>query len=297
MIPFLHQLHESILLFDGAMGTQLIHHGMTREESMERYVLERPDLIEEIHREYVQAGAQVIAACSFGATRHHLTLQGLASSIHEINTNAIAIARKAAGEACWVAADIGPCGLMFPPMGKADPALIKDIFIEQIGILDDAGPDLYLIETQYDLREALATLDAIRTTSPSPVGVTMTFNRTRRGFFTMLGDSVADCIMRLTEHGADFVGANCTLDPIAMVDLAQILSASSPVPILVQPNAGQPKVEGSAISYPMTPELFVEHVEKMIFPNIRAIGGCCGTTPEHIRQMRSMLKRHSCSMP
>lgn len=286
-------LKSGIVLFDGAMGSQLIAAGMTRGDCSERWTLDRPGIIRGIHSSYIRAGAQVVTTNTFGATRYHLQKHGLDGRLAEISRNAVALAREAAGTAASVALDIGPTGAMFPPMGKADAGLISEIVAEQVLSVPLDAIDLVLIETQYDLREALAALTAVRRSSPVPVAVTMTFNRTRRGYFTMVGDSPAHCCSELEAAGAFMIGANCTLGPDDMADLAGILVESTRLPVLIQPNSGQPLVTGDTVTYPVSPGEFTAGIAGIIGRGVRAVGGCCGTGPETIEMMKIYLEKTS----
>jgi 5-methyltetrahydrofolate--homocysteine methyltransferase len=289
-MSILERLASSIVLFDGATGTQLISAGMKRGECSERYNLEQPEILAAIHRSYVEAGAEVISANSFGATRSNLEKHGLAGRLEEINRSAVSIARSAGPSKALVAGDVGPTGVMYPPVGKADDGLLEALFEEQVRALLYGRPDLILIETHYDLREALCAVRAVRRLSDLPLGAAMTFNLNRRGYFTMMGDSVEKCCKALEEAGADFIGANCTLGPADMVGLAEDFARHACVPVLLQPNAGQPKVVGDKVHYDITPRDFSENLSKIIDRGVRAVGGCCGTTPEFIRELRSMLE-------
>jgi len=288
MKSFLEILNSEVLLFDGAMGTQLIDAGMKRGESSEKWILDQPDVVEKIHSSYVMAGARVITTNSFTSTRKHLSHNRLQDRMVELNTGSVRLAIRAADSKAFVAGDVGPTGHMFPPMGKADESLLIDTFTEQIEILDYSGVDLILIETQYDLREAAAALKASKQCCKKPVGVTMTFKRTKRGYFTMIGDNVERSINTLADLGADFAGTNCTLSPDDMIPLTEELS-DGPLPILVQPNAGQPEVRGDQVHYGIDPLGFATSIKDILSRGARAVGGCCGTTPEHIRVISALM--------
>ncbi|MBN1879643.1 homocysteine S-methyltransferase family protein [bacterium] len=289
MSRFLETLSQRILLFDGAMGTELITRGMTRGDCSERWVLEEPDQVLAIHADYSAAGADVLITDTFCATRHHLSKHGLDSSLEAVNTRAVRLARQAAGTGKFVAGDVGPTGLMWPPMGTADDTRVAALVTEQVVILVQETPDLILIETQFDLREAVAALRAARKMTSLPVGVTMTFNRTRRGYFTLVGDTVEKCIKTLVDSGADFVGANCSLTPVDMTPLVGLITELADRPVLIQPNAGQPQVQGSTVHYDTSPEQFAEQIRPILDTGVNAIGGCCGTTPRFIQAVRHLL--------
>ncbi len=291
MNSFASILKERTVLFDGAMGSQLIAAGMHRGDCSEKWNLEHPDVVLRIQSAYCEAGADVLTTNTFGATRHHLEKQHLADHLAEINRTAVGIAREA-GPNCSIAGDIGPTGLMFPPMGKADEKSISALVAEQAASLIESRVDLILIETQVDLREAIAALHAVRPLTSLPVGVTMTYNRTRRGYFTMVGDPVEKCCKKLADAGADFTGANCTLAPAEMIDLAGYLKKFSTVPVLIQPNAGQPRVEKGNVFYDISPEGFAAEIGKILKQSVQAVGGCCGTTPAFIREIRNKFPEY-----
>jgi 5-methyltetrahydrofolate--homocysteine methyltransferase len=288
MDSILDKFKEGTVLFDGGMGTQLIAAGMKAGDSSERWNLDHAEALKAIHTRYREAGADVLTTNTFGATRGHLERHRLSDRLSEINATAARIAREAAGDRCLVAGDLGPTGLMFPPMGKADPAAQEELYAEQAKALADAGVDLLLIETQVDLREALAAVKAAKK-SKIPVGVTLTFNSTPRGYFTLVGDKVETCCAELAGAGADFLGANCTLIPQDMLDLAKQLCDASDLPILIQPNAGQPEVQGDSVIYRTTPDEFTDGIRAILETGVAAVGGCCGTDPETIRALRDLI--------
>ncbi len=289
MNGFMKALSERVLLFDGAMGTELIARGMTRGDCSERWVLEEEQHVRAVHNDYAGSGADVLITDTFCATRNHLEKHGLGSRLEAVNRRAVQLAREAAGDDKFVAGDIGPTGLMWPPMGNADEDRVAEVTVEQATALLREEPDLILIETQYDLREALAALKTVKKLTNLPVGVTMTFNRTKRGYFTMVGDTVETCMEVLADSGADFLGTNCSLTPVDMAPLVNMIVEQVELPVLVQPNAGQPRIEGTSVFYDTDPETFARQMEPVIDAGVRAVGGCCGTTPLHIRAVRRLL--------
>ncbi|MBN2056098.1 homocysteine S-methyltransferase family protein, partial [bacterium] len=263
--------------------------GLTRGDAAERWNLDHAPLILDIHRSYALAGADILTTNTFGATRGHLEKHGLAGNLAEINAAAVRLAKKAAGADRLVAGDLGPTGALLPPMGAATEQHLRDLFKEQAEILLDAGVDFYLTETHYDLREAVCAVQSARSCCDLPIGATITFNRSPRGYRTMMGDTVENCCTALAEAGADFIGANCTLEPSAMVELAGELVHHSRLPILIQPNAGQPHLRNGRTTYDVSPRVFAEEIRAILAAGVRAVGGCCGTTPEHITAMRELI--------
>ncbi|RJP75540.1 MAG: methionine synthase I, cobalamin-binding domain-containing protein [Candidatus Zixiibacteriota bacterium] len=279
------------LLFDGALGSRLIALGLEAGRPPEAWVLDRPEVIEQVHREYAAAGSEVLASVTFGANRLRLRKAGLEERLEEINLRAVDLARRAAGDDAWVGGDMGPTGEFFQPLGPLTPAAADDVFAEQAAVLARAGVDFFLLETHYDLQEALANVRACRRVAPQiPVAATLTFNRTPRGFFTVMGDPAAEALTALFQAGCFLVGANCTLEAAGMLDLARHLTAHLNLPLLLQPNAGSPVVTPAGIVYPQPPDEFCRLVAAMIPLGVRAVGGCCGTDAEYLRRLREMLQ-------
>ncbi|MBN1550638.1 homocysteine S-methyltransferase family protein [bacterium] len=289
MQPFIERLNKNVVLFDGAMGTQLINKGMKHNDCAERWVLDHRETILNIHRDYVRAGAEVLTTDTFCGTKFHLEKHGLAARLDDISREAVRCAREAAEDKAFVAGDVGPSGLMYPPMGNATDALLEDLFAEQIESLLKESPDIILIETQYDLREALSALRSARKLTTLPIGVTMTYNHTKRGFYTLVGNSVSQCCQAIAAEGADFMGANCTLTPEDMLELAPLLASSAELPVLIQPNAGQPVLGSDGVTYKTTAEAFAKSAARLLVKGVGAIGGCCGTSPLFIKYLRDLL--------
>ena len=273
-LDLLSALAERIVLFDGAMGTLLIASGLGPGQAPEAFGLERPDVVRRIHDEYLDAGAEVVQTNTFGGNRLKL---GDGLDVDEVNGRMAEIALSAArehGRGALVAGDIGPTGRFFPPVGDLTPEAARDAFREQAGALERAGVDLFLVETMVDLTEAACALRAVREVSSKPVLVTLTFDRKPRGYFTMMGDTPAAAAEALVSDGADGVGANCTLGPSGMADLAAQYRAATDAPLVFQPNDGAE---------------FAEEVGRIASAGASAVGGCCGTTPEDIRAIARVL--------
>lgn len=285
---FYNRIRSAPVLFDGGMGTQLIAAGMKRGDCSERWNLTQPRLVSQIHQAYRHAGADVLTTNTFVATRHHLEQHGLGEQLAAVNQAAARLAREVDASSL-IAGDLGPTGLLYPPMGTATEAAVAALYSEQVVILHQAQVDFFLIETQYDLREALVAVAAVRALGDLPVGVTMTYNLKRRGYFTMVGDSVVTCCRSLEKAGVDFIGANCSLGPQDMVPLTKEIATLTSLPILIQPNAGQPHAVNETILYDVTPEAFAEAMVQIRDQGATMLGGCCGTTPAHIAALQHLL--------
>lgn len=281
-------------IFDGGMGSALIDLGLEPGVAPERWNQDHPHYVEMLHIEYIDAGAEVITTNTFGATPTRLADAGEGADAVAINADAMTIARRAAlarGPAA-VALSIGPIGRMIAPLGEATLDDAAAAFESQLAHATAAGkPDLVLIETMYDAREAAIALACAKAALPStPVAVTLTYNRTARGFHTVMGDGAADCARRFRDLGADLVGANCTLGSGDMLELAAILRDATTAPILCQPNAGSPRVTPVGPVYDQTPDEFAEDAVRLFDIGINAVGGCCGTNPNFIRALKARLQ-------
>lgn len=278
------------VLFDGALGARLIQMGLPAGSPPEARVLEFPDRIARLHADYAAAGADVMTTCTFGGNRLRLKKASLQDRLAEINRRAVELAREAAGEGLWVAGNMGPTGEFFQPHGSLTEQIASDVFQEQAYLLSEAGVDFFLLETFYDLKETLICLTACRqTASDIPAAVSMTFNHTPRGFFTVMGDSAAEALRNLADEGAFLVGANCTLEAEGMLELAREISSKLNLPLLFQPNAGSPQITPDGIVYPQGPQEFAGYVAEMLSLKVRAVGGCCGTTADHIAALRAAI--------
>ncbi|MFH1862926.1 MAG: homocysteine S-methyltransferase family protein [bacterium] len=279
------------LLFDGGLGSRLIQMGLPAGVAPEVWVLQHPQRIEQVHREYAEAGAEVITTCTFGANRLRLQKQGWQDQIAEINRQAVALVRQSIGEPTWIAGDLGPTGEFFAPLGTLTPAAASQIYREQAAFLAAAGIDFLLLETFYDLQEALICIHACQEVAPQlPVAATLTFDQKTRGFFTVMGNPLVTSLQELAEAGAFLVGANCTLEANGMLDLARVATAEIRTPLLVQANAGNPQITPEGVVYPQNPEEFCRCAAEMLDLGVRAIGGCCGTDERHIRALKELIQ-------
>jgi 5-methyltetrahydrofolate--homocysteine methyltransferase len=286
---FAAMLADGFVLLDGGMGSMLIAAGLPPGEPPERWNLDHPGRVEAVQRAYIAAGSRIVHTNTFGATRAKLGTAGLAARCEEINAAGVVIARRAAGSDALVAGDVGPTGLLLPPLGEATESLLREAFAVQVAALAGAGADLLSIETMYDLREALAAVAAGRETG-LPVVASMTFERRRRGIFTVMGDPLVGALARLAEAGADAVGCNCSVGPEAMVAMIREAHAAVPAPLAAQPNAGTPRATPGGPAYDVGPADFGAFALAVTEAGARLVGGCCGTTPAHIGAAREALR-------
>lgn len=285
----LYLIKERTLLIDGAMGTQLIERGLQKGQCPELWNLERSDHIRKIHKNYLDAGADIIITNTFGGTSPKLAKFDLQDKMEEINRAGVEIAKSVCPENRYVAGDMGPVGLFLPPVGKASEEDFFNAYKEQARVLKEAGADLLIIETQYDIREAVQAVKAAKTTG-LPVFAAMTFEKKKRGYFTIMGNRPEECMKALAVAGADVVGANCSLECDEYLELTGLMKKASPVPILVQPNAGQPEMVNGKPTYRQTPEQFALRLKPLIEAGADIVGSCCGSTPEFTREIRLIIK-------
>lgn len=279
-----------ILLADGAIGSLLMARGLARGAAPESLNLSQPEILEEIASLYLNAGAEIIQTNTFGASPLKLANYGLADQAAAINENAVRAVRRAVGERAYVSASCGPSGRILLPYGDTKAEKIFAGFQMQMQALIRAGADIICVETMSDVTEAQLAIQAARSVSPSiPVMATMTFEATARGFFTIMGVTIEKACQELQKAGADLVGSNCGNGSLQMVAIAKEFRKFTGLPLLIQANAGVPELRAGQVHYPETPEYMAEKSRELIGAGVAVIGGCCGTTPEHIQLMRKML--------
>ncbi len=292
-IDLLNECRRRTVVGDGAMGTELQRAGLEPGESGERWNLDHPDRIETIQRAYVEAGSEILLTNSFGANRWVLGRYALEDQVAEINRAAVRIARRAAGTRALVLGDIGPSGLLFQPLGDLAPDEAREAFQYQAGALLDAGADGIVVETMTALEEAVAAVQAARAAGAPFVIATMAYDRQPAGGYrTMMGVAPEQAARALGEAGAAIVGANCgtrlTLEDAAA--LAGIFRSASSRPVIVQPNAGQPELEDGRTVYRLSPADFARGMQAVVAGGAGIVGGCCGTTPAHIRALAESVQ-------
>lgn len=280
---------QRVVLFDGALGTMLMARGLSSGEAPEKWNVERPEVVKEIQRAYFAAGSDVVQTNTFGGNRFKLQDKGMEGDLLRINQAAVQLAREVCPPGRFVAGDVGPSGKLIAPFGPCAAEEMEGVFAEQGQILADAGVDLISIETMFSLEEALAALRGIRGITPLPVFVSMTFDRNPRGFFTLMGETPETCVRALEENGADVLGSNCKLGSREMVDLIQEIRSLAKVPVIAQPNAGEPILKDGMTVYEQSPEAFAEDMLRIVEVGANVVGGCCGTTPIFIEKLRQRL--------
>jgi 5-methyltetrahydrofolate--homocysteine methyltransferase len=280
---------KRVVLFDGGMGSTLVSLGLSEGECPESWNLSHSEVIRDIHQKFLEAGADVIETNTFGANRLRLASFGYEDQVEEINVKAVGIAKKACPEDKFVAGDIGPSGGFLKPLGEFSIEELEESFLEQAKALASAQVDLFSIETMYDLREALSAIKAIKRVSALPIFVSITFDKKPRGYFTLMGNTISECATELKKAGADVIGANCTLGSDGMIGLVEELRKSTDLPVIIQPNAGKPELIHNKLTYPQNPKSFAENMVKITKAGANFVGGCCGTTPEFVREIHKEL--------
>jgi len=285
----LDRLKKSPVLCDGAMGTLLYAKGIFINRCYDELNLSQPDLIRGVHREYLQAGAEIIETNTFGANTFRLARHSIADKVHEMNVAGARLAREAAKSFdVWVAGSVGPLGIRIEPLGKTSFEEARAAFREQISALIEGGADLLILETFGYVEELHQAMLAARDVSPRiPVVAQVTIDEDAN---CLDGSAPEAFAPRLEEWGADVIGCNCSVGPVAMLDAMERVRAATSLPLSAQPNAGVPRsVEGRNI-YLCSPEYMASYARKFVAAGVRLVGGCCGTTPDHIRVMKSALR-------
>src|SRR5215475_7007519 len=286
---FLARLKQAPVLCDGAMGTLLYAKGIFINRCYDELNLSEPDLIRGIHHDYLQAGAEVIETNTFGGNAFRLARHGLAEKVREINCAGAKLGKEAAKSfGGWVAGSVGPLGIRIEPLGKTSFEEARDAFREQIEALNEGGVDLLILETFGYVEELHQAMLAARDVNPNlPIVASVTVDEESN---CLDGSDPETFAAKLTDWSADVIGCNCSIGPVAMLDAIERVRAVTSLPLAAQPNAGMPRsVEGRNI-YLCSPEYMASYARKFVTAGVRLVGGCCGTTPDHIRSMKSALR-------
>lgn len=279
---------ERILIADGATGTMLQRAGLPPGVSPERWNLERPAAIRALHQAYVEAGADLILSNTFGGSRLRLGKAGLGDRVREINLAGAGLAREAAGEKVLVLGDIGPTGRMLKPLGDLAIEEARTSFAEQAAVLADGGVDAILIETMSDLREALAAVEGAKQATNLPILASMSFDTHGR---TMMGVKPEEAAVKLWGLGVDVVGANCGRSLTETLEAIHKMREAVPeATLMAKPNAGLPHEKNGESVYDVTPDVMAEYALRFADLGVKIFGGCCGSTPEHIRAIVVTLR-------
>ena len=289
---FLELIGKQVLVCDGAMGTLLQARGLTPGNCPETWNVEHPDVIRDIHAQYFQAGADIVETNTFGGTRYRLAFHGVEENVTEYNYVAAKLACEVRPSGKFVAGSVGPTGEYLEPMGTATYEDFVEAFTTQISALREGGVDIILIETMSDLQEAGAAIEAARKAAPElTVIASMTFEKGAQGFRTMMGHRSLDLIDILPARGAQVIGVNCGMGMDQMIELVREIREQTDMPILSQANAGLPVWKEGRHGYDETPEERAVAVRDLLDIGINIVGGCCGTTPDHIRMIRREVDR------
>jgi 5-methyltetrahydrofolate--homocysteine methyltransferase len=275
------------------MGTQLFARGVEPGHCNDWLNVEQPGIVLDVHRAYVEAGSDAIISNTFGANRYALGRHGLADKAFEINQAGAQVARQAAGEGRYVLGDIGPTGDFLEPLGTLKPDQVREAFAEQVKGLREGGVDGLIVETMTALDELEVAIDAARSAGGGlPILASMSFDKGGTGFRTMMGVDVATAVAKMIALGVDAVGFNCgtaTLDEYVELSRTYAAAVQGKVQIFAEPNAGKPElVDGQAV-YKVTPEEFAAACRRILDAGIHILGGCCGSTPDHIRAVAGAL--------
>jgi 5-methyltetrahydrofolate--homocysteine methyltransferase len=288
-------LQQRILVIDGAMGTMLQENGLQPGECPEMWNLTHPEIVSKIHSAYLEAGADIILTNTFGANGIKLKKFNIQNQLEDINQEAVKLARKEVNIYCekqsveaLVGGSIGPTGEILEPCGPLTNEEAYRGYQEQIIVLASSGVDLIVLETFYNLDEIKIALKAVKENSNLPVFASMSFDESLK---TIYGISPEKAVEELFREGADGVGANCGSGPELLYQVVSKMRAITDAPLLVEPNAGIPYLENNKVIYPTTPQEMAEYAGKFVQLRVNIIGGCCGTTPEHIKAIARVIKK------
>ena len=281
------KLAEKAILLDGATGSNLFVMGMPRGICSEEWILDHPDVLVELQKAYVEAGSQILCAPTFGANRFNLSSHGLGAQVEEMNHELVKISKKAVDGKAYVAGDVTAIVKMIGMSPEATYEKAMERYIEQMRYLVDAGVDVILMETMTSMDEAMAALEAAQQVCDLPVLCSMTIDADGSIY---AGGHIFEAAETLQEMGADAVGINCSVGPEQLVSIVEGLNQRLHIPMIVKPNAGMPKISDTGeASYDMTPERFGRSMKVLLEKGAKIVGGCCGTTPDYIRELKKII--------
>ena len=294
MEPILERVKKGeILIADGAMGSLLMARAkdLIKGKSPEFINLSRPDILEEVASLYLEAGADIVQTNTFGGSPLKLSDYSLDDKTEEMNRSAVLAVKKVVEGKAYVSASCGPSGKMLKPYGNVDQDAMYDNFFRQLKVVIEAGADIVCVETMLDVKEAVLAIKAAKSISTSiPVMATMTFDKTPRGFFTVMGVNIEKAAKELEAAGADIIGSNCGNGIENMILIAREYKKHTSLPLIIQSNAGLPEMKEDMIVYSETPEFMAGKSKELAAAGVSVIGGCCGTTPDHIRAISQAIR-------
>lgn len=290
MKSFLDTLRERVVLFDGAMGTEIYNRGVFINRCYDEMSLVNPDMVREIHASYLSAGAEVLTSNTFGANRIRLSAFGLADKTVELNVAGVQLAREVAGDKAWVAGSMGPVGNQLAPVGKVSPGEAFQAAREQATILAENGADFIILETFDNLAELWHAVRGVRAATELPIVASVTFRSEGLTHVQMGGLSPAAVAERLSTWPIQAMGVNCALGPRGILDVVESLVQLTDLPIIAQPNAGYPQIVDGRTIFLTGSEYMAEYARRLAQKGARGVGGCCGTTPAMIKEMRVFLR-------
>jgi len=294
MSDFLQELNTRTLVCDGAMGTMLQKSGLPTGHCPEEWNISNPEKVSHIHKQYYDAGADIVETNSFGGNRFRLASHGHGNDVYKFNKAAAELVRAVCPEGKFVAGSVGPTGEFLEPVGTRTIPEMKTVFEEQIQALIDGGVDLIIVETMADIQESSVAIQTAKAIDSSiPVIATMTFERSAGRIHTMNGIKPQMMTEQLPKAGADVIGANCGVGMNEMMDVIAEIRQISNFPVLSQANAGNPVWDGDKNVYSESPEERALSVKELLKLKLQIIGGCCGTTPEHIAAIRGVVDEYN----
>ncbi len=281
------QLFDKLpLILDCASGTEMQKHGLKPGECSEKWILENPEPLMELERGCVEAGSDIIYAPTFGANKLLLSKHGLEKNVRDYTLRLVELSQKAVGGKAFIAGDMAPTGAVLEPYGDMERETLFEVFEEQARCLEEAGVDLFVVETQLSGEEALVTVEAVKSVSKKPILVSFTSTENGRTFF---GEKFSDLLLTMQEQGVSAFGVNCVGDFELLKKLVTEMKAVSKIPLIVKPNAGIPLSENGKNIYKLSPEDFAEHMAELNALGASLLGGCCGTDIRHIAALVKKL--------
>ena len=287
---FLEQVKKNVLLFDGALGTLLQAKGLQVGDCPEEWNVTHPEVVKDIYKSYYNVGSDCVSLNSFGGTKAKLAKFGKGDKVYEFNKRAAELAKEVCPSGKFVVGSLGSTGEMLEPFGDFPIQECYDNYVEQVIALRDGGCDALCIETMMDLEEAKIALKAAKEKTTLPVIVSFTFHQTPGGYKTLMGNPIPKIVKELTDGGVDIIGSNCGNGVENMVEILKEYRTAAPnMLFLIQPNAGLPEIVGDKTVYKETPEKMKPKIEMLLDIGLNILGGCCGTTPDHISIFRQIL--------